>query len=337
VSRFWAHFLEEDVMKCKRSRPAFTLIELLVVIAIIAILIGLLLPAVQKVREAAARVQCQNNLKQLGLACHNYHGVFRRLPQGVHPYGSSTEPNSSEFAYWSWLAQILPFVEQQNVYTLADNWAKQGGSWQTSSSPLYWWPWGDFWDNPPAIIPNPALSVPIPIYTCPSDWRDLTAQDEGGMVVAFTSYLGVSGSPSGDFYQNNRNGTLYWASRHRLLDITDGTSNTFMIGERPPSLNMYFGWWFAGAGYDGSGTGDDVLGANELNYASALGCPSSFASYQPGNVNQSCDQVHFWSLHTGGSNFCMGDGSVQFVTYAVAPTNIQGLMTRNGGEVVSFE
>jgi prepilin-type N-terminal cleavage/methylation domain-containing protein/prepilin-type processing-associated H-X9-DG protein len=322
-----------------RSRPGFTLIELLVVIAIIAILISLLLPAVQKVREAAARLQCQNNLKQMGLALHNYHGVYRRLPQGVHTYGSTVEPTSNEFAYWSWLAQILPFIEQQNVYTLADNWAKQPGSgWQTSGPAYDWWPWGDFWTNPPfqTAQENPACAIFIPLYVCPSDWRSLTAQNEGGNVVCFTSYLGTGGSPSADFQAQPANGILYWYSRNRLTDITDGTSNTFMIGERPPSIDLYYGWWFAGAGYDGSGVGDVIMGANETRYAAALGCPASFAQFQTGSIQQPCDQVHYWSLHTGGSNFCMGDGSVQYVNYAISQTTFQALCTRNGGEVAEL-
>src|SRR5262249_25144573 len=116
-----------------RSRVGFTLIELLVVIAIIAILIGLLLPAVQKVRGAAARIQCANNLKQMGLALHNYHDVNQRFPPALN---NSERPTTGYYPYWSWMARIMPYYEQDNLYKQADAWAHTGpGSYP-------WWPWG---------------------------------------------------------------------------------------------------------------------------------------------------------------------------------------------------
>src|SRR4051812_41858360 len=136
-----------------RRSPGFTLIELLVVIAIIAILIGLLVPAVQKVREAAARTQCQNNLHQIGVALHNYHGVYKRFPYGVAPSGPTNNPASSPtaypYAYWSWMAFMLPYFEQDNLYKQADAWARGGGY----PGPYQWWPWGNF----PTTKANPVL------------------------------------------------------------------------------------------------------------------------------------------------------------------------------------
>jgi prepilin-type N-terminal cleavage/methylation domain-containing protein/prepilin-type processing-associated H-X9-DG protein len=344
----------EGQMVRRILKKGFTLIELLVVIAIIAILISLLLPAVQKVREAAARTQCQNNLKQIALAVHGYHDTYKQLPQGVC---SNWVPNPPHY-YWSWLAQILPFVEQQNLYNLADTWAKQGSSmgppgtgWYAipgPQPPYFWWPWGDFWAGFATTgTPNPALATLVPLYTCPADPRVLTAnwvQDQG-MAASFTSYLGVSGSPSSDWAKgdNANNGMFYFGSQLRLLSVTDGLSGTLMIGERPPSADLAFGWWFAGAGWDGSGTGDVVLGAQETYFATTglasigLGfgsCSASYAMYQPGNPTNECDIVHFYSMHTGGANWALGDGSVRYIAYS-ASNLIPALATRNGGEVVN--
>lgn len=316
-------------------RLGFTLIELLVVIAIIAVLIALLVPAVQKVREAAARIQCQNNLKQIGLALHHYVDVNKALPAGVAYVDNSMPPH----CYWSWMALILPYVEQDTVFNMADAWAKQGNGWSTYGPPAYWWPWGDYWNSPPSAPPNPALAQEMPLYKCPSDWRMLVAQDVGGTRVAFTSYQGVSGT-SGEF-SGPKDGTLFWVwwaqSSLRVTDISDGTSNTVMVGERPPSVDLYYGWWFAGSGYDGSGTGDVVLGSQEYNYAAALGCPSTYVGFQDGDITNTCHQVHFWSLHPGGANFCMADASVRFMGYRMTPTNFVGLTTRKGGELISLD
>jgi prepilin-type N-terminal cleavage/methylation domain-containing protein/prepilin-type processing-associated H-X9-DG protein len=307
-------------------RSAFTLIELLVVIAIIAILIGLLLPAVQKVRDAAARMQCANNMKQMGIALHAYHGVANQFPAGVVSNGDKVYP------YWSWMALIMPFWEQDNLYRQAETWAKTGapGSYQ-------YWPWGGFWLSPQTPA-NPALGTKVKTLICPADGREdtlLPGSSWGGVGnVSFTGYLGVSGI-SGD--NNNKTnlaqiGILYSKSATRFGDIIDGTSNTLMVGERPPSSDLYYGWWFAGAGYDGSGTGDVVMGARELGYASSLGCPATKVGFQPGKFSDFCDQAHFWSPHTSGGNFLMGDGSVRFTNYS-ADTVLPQLCTRAGGEV----
>jgi prepilin-type N-terminal cleavage/methylation domain-containing protein/prepilin-type processing-associated H-X9-DG protein len=315
-------------------RSGFTLIELLVVIAIIAILIGLLVPAVQKVRAAADRTQCQNNLKQIGLACHNFHDSYKRLPPGIdYP---SKYPAEHPYFYWSWMARILPYVEQKNLFNLADTYARQTGSWQYYTPPYYWWPWGDFWTGYSTARPNPALGMAVPVYTCPSDQRMLTPQTVpdgygGTMKIAFTSYLGNPGSGN-----NANNGVLYWQSAIRLITITDGTSNTILAGERPPSSDFYYGWWFAGAGYDGNGVGDVFMGARETNYAASMGCSGALVGMRDGNVNNSCDQVHFWSGHDGGLNFAFSDGSVRFLSYS-NDSVLPAMATRNGGEVYSTD
>jgi len=320
-----------------RVRKGFTLIELLVVIAIIAVLIGLLLPAVQKVRDAAARTQCSNNLKQIGLALHNYHDVNNKLPPGVEntgEYPAGTGANQGYHPYWSWMALMMPFYEQQNLYNAADAFAHTGSP---TGAPYTWWPWGGFWLSPMTPA-NPALGQVVKTLFCPSDSRQaatITGAQAGlNGSVAFTGYLGVASSGEGNekFNGGISNGILYYMSTTRITDITDGTSNTLMVGERPPSADLYYGWWFAGAGWDGSGEGDVVLGARSVNYAASLGCPTTNVGFGPGKITNNCDQSHYWSLHSGGGNFLNGDGSVRFLTYS-ANAVLPQFASRNGGEV----
>jgi len=323
-----------------RSRLGFTLIELLVVIAIIAILIGLLLPAVQKVRSAAARLQCQNNMKQFGLALHNFHDVNGAFPQGVENTSERPNKTGADFGfhpYWSWMAQMMPYYEQDNLYRQADAWAHGGGAYPGT---YQWWPWGDFWDSPQTPA-NPALGTIIAQFKCPADARQATtlsgtqAGIEPNSKVAFTGYLGISGLQTGaaGSAAPNNTGILFHKSKTKMTDITDGTSNTLLVGERPPSSDLYYGWWFAGAGWDGNGGGDVLLGSYDIPFSTSLGCPASKLGFQPGRPEVFCDQAHFWSFHDGGANFLMGDGSVRFLPYS-ANSVLQQLSTRANGEVV---
>ncbi len=285
----------------------FTLIELLVVIAIIAVLIGLLLPAVQKVRGAAARLRCQNNLKQVGLALANYHNAYEAFPTGL-------SDNTSNYYYLSWMSRLLPFIEQDNLWRLTQ------AAYQADGNNPY------PWNNPPHV----GLSMVMPAYNCAADGRELTAAFSQGILVAFTAYLGVSGTNL-----NTNDGLLYLDSATRYASIVDGTSNTLAAGERPPSADLWYGWWYAGAGQPSSYTGscDVVMGVREINISIGA-CPSGPYQYGPGNLTNQCDQFHFWSLHEGGSNFLFADGSVHFLGYGSASSVLPSLATIAGSETV---
>jgi prepilin-type N-terminal cleavage/methylation domain-containing protein/prepilin-type processing-associated H-X9-DG protein len=336
----------EVTVKRSFRRSGFTLIELLVVIAIIGVLISLLLPAVQKVRDAANRTKCANNMKQIGLTLHMYQDNYGVFPPGVvdpqeRPTGMP--PHQGYHPWWSWMAVTMAYYEQDNLYKEADDWAHKPG--------FYYWPWGNPGNNPP---PNPALATVVQLWICPADPRVSIATDANGggswtLHVAFTEYLGVAGL-SGDSINGNyddvttRNGILYMKSRVRIGEISDGLSNTLMVGERPPSNDLWYGWWFAGAGWEDNlgqqGVGDVVLGARENRYWNFLkqrfkspDCqsPVPLVGIWPGNLADDCDYSHFWSLHSGGANFLVADGSVRFLLNS-ANDILLDLCTRNGGE-----
>jgi prepilin-type N-terminal cleavage/methylation domain-containing protein/prepilin-type processing-associated H-X9-DG protein len=337
-------------MKTKRQ-SGFTLIELLVVIAIIAILIGLLLPAVQKVREAASRMTCANNIKNLALAIHNHEsavGTFPRSGSSVpaHLLTSHNDPQGTgccgaNAPRWSWIARTLPYIEQENLYRL-------GGV-------------PDAYMNTPNA--QQALQQPIKLLNCPSDLTtERVLTDRANLfTAAVTSYKGVSGSNWGtdywgaggsDFplstpYKNptvapvgqslimlqnglERPDGVLWRSDIRygkmsFSSITDGSSNTFLIGEDMALFNRWNEWAHPNGSIGTCGI--------PMNVGNRIGDPDVGSDLA--QSSRWPTRYSFRSSHAGGCNFAMCDGTVRFVRESISLQTYYALATRAGGEVIS--
>ena len=290
-----------------RVRPsAFTLIELLVVIAIIAILIGLLLPAVQKVREAAARMSCSNNLKQLALGLHNYHDANGRFPDGIHRNQGTAPPSTGQYAItnespirrFNWTIAVLPYIEQDNVEKL--------------------WNYTNFNANR-GITGDPATISwrVIKTYICPSDALGNAGIDTGEGASspprhwAVTSYGANAGRVSYRRAAQTNDGPFVHNVPRKIADLSDGTTNTIFLGERSHFDPVFdstgdnmdaWGWWAFGA------EGDVLLSAAErINWK--MPSPPTQANFDL-RINV------FGSQHAGGANFALGDGSVRFISDA---------------------
>jgi prepilin-type N-terminal cleavage/methylation domain-containing protein/prepilin-type processing-associated H-X9-DG protein len=311
-----------------KRRSGFTLIELLVVIAIIAVLIGLLLPAIQKVREAANRMSCANYLKQWALAAHNYHSALGKFPPGVNRSGGKTgytnEPDVGK--RYDWLIGLLPYMEMGNLearwnYTNF-NANKVDANGQTGAGAII------ATIVKPMVCPSSALNPMIDTFTdLPNQW-------------ALTSYRGVAGVvawPDGD---ETVDGIFFRNRAIRIADVSDGTSNTLAMSEFDnidKVFNSYapfeddlrgWGWWMYG------GVGDVLVGTEApINFI----VPANIASL-PAATQQ---QYYNWrinamgSRHTGGVNAARADGSVSFLSNNVSLTTLQALGSRSGGEVIT--
>jgi prepilin-type processing-associated H-X9-DG protein len=288
------------------------------VIAIIAILIGLLVPAVQQVREAANRAQCQSNMRQLVLACLDFESGYKRYPRQADPVIQVAQqgPNSS------WYVPILPYMDQKNVYT-----------------------------NVVANVQGVDVNAVVPIFWCASDPRGVDAIVYGG-TWGGTDYVGVTGldyfstSPKqiGIFNQVQYN--PYGVPQSKVVrptDVLDGTSNTIIIAERPISCDLFWGWWSYNVGYDAvSGSKNTTqlstftIGGSTCNPAPPGTCGSQPFYFGKGSrhVDDPCAMNQYWSLHQGGANFAFADGSVRFMGYETALDVIPLLSTIAGGEIL---
>ena len=313
--------------RCSNIKPegGFTLIELLVVIAIIAILVALLLPAVQQAREAARRSSCKNNLKQLGLALHNYHDIHTVFPPGwVINKCPGVSDGNHRFTNGnpSWGFMILPMLEQSAIYDLQD--FQQNAA--CSGSPT-----GGILDAPTTAN---SLNKTLPAFSCPSDIKPSRGVNNFGT----SSYVGCRGDDdlSGqDTTFANRNGMFWTNSKVKMRDFTDGTSNTIMVGEI--SWNQYYAFGTGSAitrgglwGGFGQHKYDDMV-TRTVNANRKI----NQSRPDPGNDNDG-----FGSFHTGGAQFVLADGSVRFISENIDSTNtspigtFQRLGIRNDGLVV---
>ncbi|MFO1004693.1 MAG: DUF1559 domain-containing protein [Planctomycetaceae bacterium] len=305
-----------------RRRRAFTLIELLVVIAIIAILIALLLPAVQQAREAARRIRCRNNLKQLGLALHNYHDNLNVFPPGCMAlsyagvaYASPmSEPGRTSVAGgWGWTVFILPYIDQTPLYNALN---PNGANFPTS--------------------PNDLTKTILPAFLCPSDpsgnivTSTAMGGDGAGNGHAKSSYPAIYGSTSVEYINTSAattRGIFFYNSATRIRQITDGASNTIMVTER---------LWDGGD----SETRRGAIWAGKCAGASSpLNAGNKYsnlvrAQNHPDWIIKGKNNNSAMSMHTGGVHFVLGDGSVRFLSENTDGAIYQRLAQMADGEVV---
>ncbi len=305
---------------------AFTLIELLVVIAIIAILIGLLLPAVQKVREAAARMSCSNNLKQVGLALHNYESGNGTFPTSIRPPGVTTLPRVS------WTISILPYIEQDNLVR----------NYNVNQT----------WDSTTNL---PITSQKIKIFQCPStpnpDRLDGDPQTAVWNIVAVTDYSAVTCVAT---YANAPGaglpGILQKNVTVRIANVTDGLSNSLLVVESagrpqiyrngvpfgsPPAQQLNGGGW-SRPGSDMDFAPASADGSTYVNGTVAVGATNGFAyptyNMSPYGTDGTSEPYSFHAAR--GVNALLGDGSVRFINSSVSATTFAALSTCAGGEVL---
>jgi prepilin-type N-terminal cleavage/methylation domain-containing protein len=286
----------------------FTLIELLVVIAIIAVLIGLLLPAVQKVREAAARSKCSNNLKQIALALHNYENTNGRFPPGYR----DPRPDSQPGPGWGWDTFVLPYVEQTSLHAQLDPDHTLLGNGANIATP------------------TPQTLTPLAVFRCPSDPGPPTNPNYDGHATA--SYRGIGWSrpqtalsPVGLMITNlsTPNGVLYRNSQTRIADVTDGLSGTIFVAEvcLDDRRGMWGGIWAGSARKDQWGIWiSGVFWAIDEG-PFRLNGPDKWTSCSP---------------HPGGVEVALGDGSVRFIRDSVDPKVPADMASRAGGEVATM-
>jgi prepilin-type N-terminal cleavage/methylation domain-containing protein/prepilin-type processing-associated H-X9-DG protein len=314
----------------RRTRlAAFTLVELLVVIAIIGILVGLLLPAVQAAREAARRMQCTNNLKQLGLAMHMYHDTHKSFPPALVETDLNRDGVNEHVGHWAWGSLILPFVEQSALH----NQLGPGRNTPVSQTQF--------------------LRVPLPLMRCPSDPGETKAAPQrlgsGGTVadlgdLARANYAVVHNDAFTASDINGCRGMFMRNHSFRLRDLTDGTSNQFMVGERDSVRDHYAAVFYAiSKGANNANPTVSAPGNNPFTPNGYFGVYGAATTPLNSIVPHSSANSGFSSQHTGGVNFVLADGSVRFVSEnihqvlqqaTVGRGLLQRLLARGDGQVL---
>lgn len=296
----------------RKARVGVTLIEVIVVVAVIGLLMGLLVPAIQNVRAASDRMMCISNMRQIGIGLHSYHNDYKHLP----PRAVDSRRKSDENRLLGWMVLILPYIDDSRLF---------------SDSLMACQIERDVLRNPPHV----GMSTVVKLYTCPSDSRlVMPLTDQFGVTASFTSYIGIAGTLPAKA-KRGFDGVLGGTPGRSLSSITDGLSNTIMVGERPPPDSLQAGWYYPGFVASARGNRGPnnalVLGGGVIIEKDP--CRGVKRAYGPGRLDNPCDRFHPWSLHPNGSNFLFADLSVRFLPYT-AEGAIWGLASRNGGEVV---
>jgi prepilin-type processing-associated H-X9-DG protein len=293
---------------CATRRSGLTLVEAVVVLAIVGVLVALTLPAVQQVRNAAARTQCASNVRQLALGVHHHAATHGSLPPGC-AYLDRSDPRYQPFQTGlSWQTSILAYVEQDALSGKVREAYLQDPS---GDSPAHW----------------AVRATPVPLFVCPAEARQIGGL-QYNVLWGLTSYQGVAGTSLW-----RKDGILNKDLSVRFTDVTDGTSNTLMIGERPPGPDGMFGAWYSNWGNTLCSLAA-ILPAGAYSSWAPEGCQILPGPLRSGRIDDPCALTHFWSLHGNGANFGFADGSVRFLPYS-ASAILPALATRAGGEVVS--
>ncbi len=358
-------FLSKEKEGMKSRKLGFTLVELLVVIAIIGVLVGLLLPAVQSAREAARRMQCSNNLKQLGLAVHMFHDTHRKFPYGMlrpqspqFPHPELSPANTNPTRRYGFMHQLLSYIEQDNLWQRWDQLVFNNNDRVPATAAQFS---GDHF-----------MKKTVPTLVCPSNPGSLLSEPANPASTSNQQYFrthyygcaGTRGYPRGGVYPrpsllnpfapaaqdpvgpaapnpgyvSTSDGILAQNKQYNMGSASDGTSNTLLLGERAffdpifdsdTVLNdriRNWGWvWFAAQGDNFLGTGVPINFRLPVNFATLGGARTLLVD----------DRINaFGSMHTGGAQFTLLDGSVTFISQSISPITFRALGTRAGGEVI---